>query len=237
MVNCKNCGAPLSLDNAYCPHCGTANPEAKEHLEKLAKLDLDYKKTKFDVISEVKKNKSGYGVLTILVVILLCNLLLIPAHASSYRIADRLISNRKSVDEVKELLNNYLIEKDYERFCITYDKYAIDYQKYNDYNRIYYLADSFLRVKEQIINHFYGVDLYADALIRACQNIKEYKDDYDRYKVNQENNAILNDLNIEFNLFVETFLKLSEEEIDNVSNMSESELLVLVSKRLTNEEE
>ena len=23
MVNCKNCGAPLSLEEAVCPHCGS----------------------------------------------------------------------------------------------------------------------------------------------------------------------------------------------------------------------
>ena len=39
MVNCKNCGAPLTLDSAFCPYCGTHNPEAQEHLEKLQQLD------------------------------------------------------------------------------------------------------------------------------------------------------------------------------------------------------
>ena len=34
MVNCKNCGAPLTLNDAFCPHCGTPNPEAQEHLKK-----------------------------------------------------------------------------------------------------------------------------------------------------------------------------------------------------------
>ena len=42
MVNCKNCGAPLSLEDAVCPHCGTPNPEAQEHLKKLK--DLGYER-------------------------------------------------------------------------------------------------------------------------------------------------------------------------------------------------
>ena len=41
MVNCKKCGAPLSLDEAYCPYCGEANPEAQEHLKKLQELADD----------------------------------------------------------------------------------------------------------------------------------------------------------------------------------------------------
>ena len=42
MVNCKNCGAPLSLNDAFCPHCGTPNPEAQEHLKKLRQLDEQF---------------------------------------------------------------------------------------------------------------------------------------------------------------------------------------------------
>ena len=44
MVNCKNCGAPLSLNDAFCPHCGTPNPEAQEHLRKLEALDQQFQR-------------------------------------------------------------------------------------------------------------------------------------------------------------------------------------------------
>lgn len=240
MVNCKNCGAPLSLDNAYCPHCGTANPEAQEHLKKLAKLDSDYKKTKFDVLNEVKKNKSGYGLLTILVIILLANLLLIPLHASSYEIADRITASKMPVDDVKKQLNNYLDNKQYTEFVTCYDKYAVEYSKYREYNRIYYLSSSFVRIKECISDYYFGKDLYTDMLIRGCHNIKEYKDDYDRYKKKPDSEQISSEyftqLNDELDLFLQSFLNLSDEDIDSISSISESELLVLVNRRLSNEE-
>ena len=236
MVNCKNCGAPLSLENAYCSHCGTANLEAQEHLKKLEQLDKDYKKTKFEVINEVKKNKKGYGVLTILIVILLMNLLLIPLHNNSYRIADKIIASSRNVSEIKKELDSYLQNKDYERFVITYEKYAVDYRTFEEYNKIYYLADAYLRVKEQVSNHFFGKELYSDSLVRACQYIKEYKDDYDRYnKFDNGNNDFIT-LNNEFDLFVKTFLKLKDEDLIDISKLSESEILLLVSERLTYEE-
>ena len=71
MVNCKKCGAPLSLNDAYCPHCGTANPEAQEHLKKLQVLDAQVESAKQEVTAEVKKSKKGYGVLIILAMLLL----------------------------------------------------------------------------------------------------------------------------------------------------------------------
>ena len=88
MVNCKNCGAPLSLEEAVCPHCGTPNPEAQEHLKKLAQLNSAFEQTQYEVVDEVKKNKRGYGVLVILVMVMLANLILIPVHAASYDIAE-----------------------------------------------------------------------------------------------------------------------------------------------------
>ena len=39
MLNCKNCGAPLSPEEAVCAYCGTPNPQAQESLRKQKALD------------------------------------------------------------------------------------------------------------------------------------------------------------------------------------------------------
>ena len=44
MVNCKKCGAPLSINEAVCPYCGEANPEAQAHLKKLRELDARFER-------------------------------------------------------------------------------------------------------------------------------------------------------------------------------------------------
>ena len=238
MVNCKNCGAPLSLEDAVCPHCGTPNPEAQEHLKKLAELDKDYQKTKNEVVSEVKKNKKGYGVLTILIVVLLMNLAMIPMHAASYEIAERIVASRREVSEVKKELDTFIKNKDYARLVITYDKYGADYQRYSDFNKIYYLANYYLRVRENVTNYYFGTNLYSDALVRSCQSIKDFKDEY-KYCTREKDEVYYNDmveLDRELDLFLKSFLKLNDEDIESINDMSESEFVVLVSKRLSNEE-
>ena len=240
MVNCKNCGAPLSLDNAYCPHCGTANPEAQEHLKKLSKLDNDYKKTKSDVLIEVKKNKKGYGVLTIMILVLVFNLALIPLHNSSYRIANKIIASNQSVSQVKKQLNEYLDNRQYVEFEVYHDKYSASYRDYSEYSSIYYLISSFTRVKKQISNYFFGKELYTDALMRSCEYIKEFKDDYNRrlngYKREEVDDKYFEQLNEDFDMFIKSYYKLTDEDIETIKDISESELLVLVSRRLNNEE-
>ena len=108
MVNCKNCGAPLSLEDAVCPHCGTPNPEAQEHLKKLKDLDRKFQSARFEVVDEVKKSKKGYGLLVILVMILLANLFLIPVHSASYEIAERIIASRMSVKQIRDTMDTFL---------------------------------------------------------------------------------------------------------------------------------
>ena len=100
MVNCKNCGAPLSLDEAKCPYCGTDNQEAIEHLKKLKKLDQGYRKAQKEVKEEVRKSKQGYGPLIVLLIVLLCNLIMLPFHSASYEIADAINTSKYSKEEI-----------------------------------------------------------------------------------------------------------------------------------------
>ena len=101
MVNCKNCGAPLTLEDAVCPHCGTPNPEAQEHLKKLAQLDKEFKKTRKEVVQEVSKTKKGYALLIILVMLLLANFGLFIVHAASYEIAESITAKSVDLDVIK----------------------------------------------------------------------------------------------------------------------------------------
>ena len=113
MVNCKNCGAPLSLNEAYCPHCGTANPEAQEHLKKLKILDERFEDASREVAAEVKKSKRGYGILLILVMLLLANLVVFVMHQMTYEIADRIIAGKMSESEIRSQLDEFLDKGEY----------------------------------------------------------------------------------------------------------------------------
>ena len=241
MVNCKNCGAPLSLEEAFCSHCGTANKEAQEHLKKLAELNKEYHKTRFEVVNEVKKSKKGYGLLTILAVLLLMNLLFIMFLPSTFSIAERIVAQRDSQEQVKQQLNTYIANRQYAEFVTLFDRHDYNYRAYREYNRYYFLANNFEKVKEYVTDYYFGKDLYADALVLSCQYIKEFKDDLDRYTIRHydEDNAFMNEIlqmNEDMDLFLKEFLHLNDEDISSIKELSESELLVLLSERLTNEQ-
>ncbi len=240
MVNCKNCGAPLSLEEAVCPHCGTPNPEAQEHLKKLAQLDKDYKKTKLEVVSEVKKSKRGYGILVILVMLLLANLVMIVFHGASYSIADSIIASRMSDSEITATINELMNEGEYIEMAIFMDKYSLPYSKYGDYSWLSYLADYYNRVCESVTDYLYARDVYNDPLMKACENIKEFKDEYVRTKKRDMDPLIaphVDKLNDEFDHYIKAYLKLTDEDIASINDLSASQLLVLVNERMNGNEE
>ena len=240
MVNCKKCGAPLSLDQEKCPYCGEVNEEAREHLQKLAKLDKDYKKTKQEVISEVKKTKKGYNLLVLLIMLLLANLVLIPFWGASYEIAEKVAVSDKDVNEVKAQLKILLDSKEYPEFVICYDRNNANWREYSEYSQAYYLASGYVQVIEQFTNYLYNDDPYSDPLVRACQCVKEFKEDYERSikrDLTDFEKHYMNEINSEFELFAKTFMHLNDEDLSQVSSLTNSEIVILVTKRLNENEE
>ena len=240
MVNCKNCGAPLSLEEAVCPHCGTPNPEAQEHLKQLAQLNSAFEQTQYEVVDEVKKNKRGYGVLVILVMVMLANLILIPVHAASYDIAEKLTADKRGKDDILATLDTLMEEGEYIEMFLFSDRYRLNYRDYGEYNQINYLASDYNRVVNCVTNYLYGKDNYSDPLVQACDTLIQFKNDYDSYSRRMEDQRLkgyLDKLNAEMDAYVKTFLKLSDEDIAGFADMSNSELLLKVNERLTNEEE
>lgn len=239
MVNCKNCCAPLSLEDAVCPHCGTPNPEAQEHLKKLAQLDKEFKKTKKEVVQEVSKTKKGYALLIILVMLMLANFGLFIVHAASYEIAESITAKSVDLDEIKANMNEYLENKEYTKFVVYYDRFETRYRDFEEYYPVYYAAYSYEGVMKSLSSYLYEKDSYTDQLVRTCQYIIDYEDDYNRQlkrDLSDFTRKHLTALNEEFELYIKTYLKLTDEDIATIKDLSSSQLLILINGRMNNEE-
>ena len=240
MVNCKNCGAPLSLNEAYCPHCGTPNPEAQEHLRKLAALDNQFHKAQDEVRDEVKKSRKGYGVLVILVMVLLANLALIPLHMASYEIADRIrLSSAMTDEEIRTKLDSFLKNEEFAELYLFTNKYDLSYSDFREYTRTAYLASYYVHFIEDVTNYLYNPDPYSDPLVRACQEIADFKSEYTNYlrwADEDEDTSYAEQLNRDFDAAVKEYLKLTDEDLKEAENMTSSALLVRVNERLNNED-
>ena len=236
MVNCKKCGAPLSLDNAYCPHCGTANPEAQEHLKKLKVLDAQVESAKQEVTAEVQKSKKGYGVLIILAMLLLANLVALVLHGASYEIAEKIIASRRSETEIKATMDNLLDEGEYIEFELFANKYSLSYKDYREYLGIEYLARDYEKAVEDMTRYLYAIDNYDDPLIKVCEDVVDFKAEYQsllRRDMEEKTALHIERLNGEMDAFLKAYLNLDEEDIKGLDSMNSSALLILVNERLS----
>ncbi len=238
MVNCKKCGAPLSLNEAFCPYCGEANPEAQEHLKKLRELDEQFESASREVAAEVKKSKKGYGILVILVMLLLANLVIFAMHRMSYDIADRIIAGKMTESEIKAQLDQFLEEGEYIELDLFMNKFSLSYRDYEDYSKISYLAGLQSRVIEAMTRYLYSSDAYDDPLVKTCQAIVDYEEEYTSLKKRENSESVrfhMEKINAEMNGFLRNYLRLTEEDIAGIKDLNESALLILVNERLNHE--
>jgi uncharacterized protein YfcZ (UPF0381/DUF406 family) len=238
MVNCKECGAPLSLNEAFCPYCGAANHEAQEHLRKLRELDEQLESASREVAAEVKKSKKGYGILIILVMLLLANLVIFMMHRMSYEIADRIIAGKMTENEIKTQLDQFLEEGKYIELDLFMNKFSLSYRDYEDYHKISNLANYHSRMIEAMTQYLYSSDAYEDPLVKTCQAIIDYEGEYTSLKKRDNSESVrfhMEQINVEVNGFLRNYLGLAEEDIAGIKDMSESSLLILVNERLSNE--
>ena len=240
MVNCKNCGAPLRLEDAFCPHCGTPNPEAQEHLKKLAELDKDVESAKQEVAEEVKKSKKGYGLLIIMVMLLLANLLAFAMHLTTYEIAEKIIASKMSETQIKAQMDSLMDQGEYIEMSIFMDKFNLPYRDYSEYNKISYMAEYYNRIIKAMTEYLYNREPYDDPLVTVCSNVIDYEQEYTMLKKRDNERSTLyhiERLNDEVENYLKTYLKLTDEDIEGLADMNYSGLLLLVNERLSYEEE
>ena len=240
MVNCKNCGAPLSLEDAFCPNCGTPNPEAQDHLRKMASLNREFQKAQNEVHDEVRKNKKGYGVLVALVMVLLANLILIPLHMASYDIAEKIKVSELTDEEIHKTLDTFLEEGEFVELYLFTEKYRLPYQEYGEYNRIANLAYHYSYLLKNLTNYLYNTDTYTDPLVRICSEISDFKSEYSSYLRWSDDSELMpyaERINDDFDAVLKEYMHLTDQDISEAENMTNSELLVRVTERLNDEDE
>ena len=53
-MKCSKCGAPIQLNQKYCPNCGSLNEENAKHVSDMENYDSKFNKTRKQVVSNSK---------------------------------------------------------------------------------------------------------------------------------------------------------------------------------------
>lgn len=110
-MKCNNCGAPLQLNQKFCPNCGSPNEQALKHVNDMENYDKKFNRTRSKVISNSKwfvKNITPIAVVMLSAILLIISIAPIADTAAEiYR-----VKGRYAGYEEESLFNDF-IEKDY----------------------------------------------------------------------------------------------------------------------------
>lgn len=90
-MKCNNCGAPLQLDQKFCPNCGSPNEQGLKHANDMENYNRKFNRTRSKVISNSKwfvKNITPIAVVMLSAIVLAAALI---ANNSmfGYRVTER----------------------------------------------------------------------------------------------------------------------------------------------------
>ena len=86
MMKCKYCGGNLTLEQAYCPHCGRPNEEAAQHVKDMEHYKSNFEDTKSDVYEVAEKNTEIMSHMIIITVLVILCVVVFVVSARSWSI-------------------------------------------------------------------------------------------------------------------------------------------------------
>ena len=127
-MNCAHCGAPVTLEEKYCPHCGQPNIQAARHSEDMARYRNEFENTRRGVHGTLRAYKGITARLILFIIALIATIVSFGMWNSAYSIHRSRMNKyaRNHSDMVMAQMDEYLSHKDYVSFASYIDYYALD---------------------------------------------------------------------------------------------------------------
>ena len=115
MMKCKYCGGNLTLEQAYCPHCGRPNEEAAQHVKDMEHYKSNFEDTKSDVYEVAEKNTEIMSHMIIITVLVILCVVVFVVSARSWSIHRGLLQFDAGIRQSSYMkqMEQYLEDEDY----------------------------------------------------------------------------------------------------------------------------
>lgn len=248
-MKCNNCGAPLQLNQKFCPNCGSPNEQALKHVNDMENYDKKFNRTRSKVISNSKwfvKNITPIAVVMLSAIVLAAALI---ANNSmlGYRLAENSNKkyNKEHNDEIQIQLRELLDNEDYGTLYELYetaDRIIItDDYKYG-WSSFYSILYDYLEIRRAICgikeaegdSSSYSWD---DSLNRAARSIVDLEDTMNRLvsfdtSRSKESQSYAENILDKAHLFIKAYCDFTDDDIAKLPDMNQTEVITLLTRRL-----
>lgn len=145
MMKCKYCGGNLTLEQAYCPHCGRPNEEAAQHVKDMEHYKSNFEDTKSDVYEVTEKNTEIMSHMIIITVLVILCVVVFVVSARSWSIHRGLLQFDAGIRQGSYMkqMEQYLEDEDYIGLSAFCDRHYIrPYSSNNSYEKYQLLMEA-----------------------------------------------------------------------------------------------
>lgn len=249
-MKCDNCGGNLSLEDAFCPHCGKPNQHAAQHIKDMKHYKGEFEDTKQDVYQTTR----AYTETTVRVVIAAVLIILIVASfvlaALSYDIKRDFARSKadKNFSKYSKLLDGYLEEENYQEFNAFVNEHQISTydNKYEQYFAVRRAAQAYATVYEymmQVATPPKYVEDLTDSIERMTTQLEYFYDvvnseNYEEYEGSDAELYVTSIENMEKNVqaLLVTYIHMTPEDAAQMKTMTNAKRAYLIEESLDNEQ-
>lgn len=246
MMKCKYCGGNLTLEQAYCPHCGRPNEEAQQHVKDMEHYKSNFEDTKSDVYEVAQKNTEIMSHTVIITVLVILCALVFVVTVNSWGIHRGLVQLDSKIQHSKyeKQLEQYLADEDYlgfSAFCNRhyirayddgYEEYRLLVQTSSDYSYAYQLLMRAVTSEypDQLANEISQLTDSYERIERVLHPTEEYAKKQLQELDEEKQQAIVR---MEENLKVlyRTYFGMTEEKAENFGQMSKAQKTVFLEEK------
>ncbi len=236
-MKCKNCGAPLQIEDLVCKNCGTANPFARTHQEDMLKYEQAFEETKKEVLKETRKTTGIMVKIMLAMALILIGIIIIVVSSSNA--VGRNNNNAKihrNADKYRSSLEDLERDRDY----IGYYQYMSvnglnTSQDFTDCLNLFneclyynymasYLAD--ISYPDYMENAFRDYENYCESIIDSYSQIMYYytKDDNE----NSPHYECMTDCVNESKALIRSVFSLDTQDMSDFDNITDNERISIL---------
>lgn len=248
-MKCEFCNGNLSLENAFCPHCGKPNKHAQQHVKDMESYAGRYDKTEQEVYATARRYSDTVVravIVAILAVVFIVVLVVYNRIDDIYYSAVE-TNNELNFSTHSAKMNQYLEAEDYLGFyyyCSREDIYGSD-NGYEDYDCLinvigcYTDAYELLMVKACDSEENAEYSFNAEHLGSTLGRFYHYQNST-YHDVSQEGSQMteecLEKINRDMEYLLETYCNVPVERMGELAEMSDAQRTLFLEECIANEE-
>ena len=251
MMKCKYCGGNLTLEQAYCPHCGRPNEEAEQHVKDMEHYKSNFEDTKSDVYEVAEKNTEimSHTVIITVLIILCVAVFIIASHSwSIHRGLMQFDAKIRQTRYIKQM-EQYLEDEDYIGFSAFCDKHYIrSYGSNNNYDDYYLLIEAsgdYRYIYEELMKAVTVSSHSSDMLSGFYESIAGYYERLEKIlhpvdneymeqqyqELSEEKKEDILRMEANVKMLLQTYFDMTPEETENFDTMSNAQRIVFMEEK------